>query len=114
MASGNTTTADLTDSLPKLLASARNVREHEGVMPQIVEKRTLGEGLGNDWNEISLDQLTAMSVNEDTVLDNAQLITDNIFTVTPTIIGLVTVITDRVARRISKNVDLPVSVDPNR
>lgn len=104
MASGNTTTSDLTDSLPKLLASARIIREHEGVMPQLVEKQTLGEGIGNDWNEISLDQLSATSVNEDTVLDNPQLITDNIFTVTPTIVGLMTVITDRVAQRISKNV----------
>jgi hypothetical protein len=104
MASGNTTTSDLTDSLPKLLASARNIREHEGNMPQLCELHTLGTNEGLDWNEISLDQLTATAINENTVLDNPQLITDNIFTVTPTVVGILTIITERVAKRISSNV----------
>lgn len=103
MASGNTTTSSLVDSLPTLIASARIVREHEGVMPQLVELQTLGEGVGNDWNEISLDQLTATAINEDTVLDNPQQISDTLFTVTPTVVGIETLITDRVAARISKN-----------
>ncbi len=103
MASGNTTTVDLADSLPKLLMAARIVRENEGVMPQLVEKQTLGEGVGLNWNEISLDQLTALNVTETTVLNNPQLITDNIFTVTPYVTGIETLVTDRVAKRISKN-----------
>jgi len=103
MASGTTTTIDLADSLPKLLMAARIIREHEGVMPQLVEKQTLGEGVGLHWNEISLDQLTALNVTETTVLNNPQLITDNIFTVTPFVVGIETLITDRVAARISKN-----------
>jgi len=103
MASGTSTTSDLADSLPKLLMAARIIREHEGVMPQLVEKQTLGEGVGLNWNEISLDQLTAMNITETTVLDNPQLVTDNIFTVTPRVVGIETLITDRVAARISKN-----------
>ncbi len=103
MASGNTTTIDLADSLPTLIAQARIIREHEGVMPQLVEKQTLGEGIGLNWNEISLDQLTALNVTETTVLNNPQLITDNIFTVTPYVVGIETLVTDRVAKRISKN-----------
>lgn len=103
MASGNTTTADLADSLPTLIMSARLIREHEGVMPQLVEKQTLGEGVGLSWHEVSFDQLTASSISETTVLNNPQLITDNLFTVTPTSVGIETLITDKVAARISKN-----------
>lgn len=103
MASGTTTTAALADSLPTLIASARIVRENEGVMPQLVENQKLGEGVGLTWNEISLAQLTAQSISETTKLDNPQQISDTLFSVTPTSIGIETLITKRVAARISKN-----------
>ena len=103
MAVGNTTTGSLADSLPTVIASARIVREYEGVMPQLVEKQTLGEGIGLTWNEIKLDQLTAQDITENTVLDNPQQVVDTLLTVTPTAAGVETVITDRVAARISKN-----------
>jgi len=104
MATGNTTTGALADSLPTVIASARLVREQEGVMPQLVDKVTLAEGTGLSWNEISLSALTATSVTESTVLDNPQQMADTLFTITPTVVGIETLITDRVARRISKNV----------
>ena len=103
MASGNTTTGSLADSLPTLIASARIVREFEGVMPQLVEKQTLGEGVGLSWHEVKFEKLTAQDITETTVLDNPQQISDSLFTVTPTVCGIETVITDRVAARISKN-----------
>lgn len=102
MASGNTTTDALSDSLPYVIASARQVREHEGVMPQLVDKVTLGEGDGLDWNEISLAQLTAQAVTESTELNNPQQVSDTLFRITPTVVGLMTLITDRVAKRISR------------
>jgi hypothetical protein len=73
-------------------------------MPQLVDKVTLGEGIGLTWNEISLAKLTATAISETTVLDNPQEINDTLFSITPTVIGIETVITDRVAARISKNV----------
>ena len=103
MASGNTTTGSLADSLPTVISAARLVREFEGVMPQLVEKQTLGEGIGLSWNEISLAQLTAQDITENTELDNPQQISDTLLTITPTVTGIETVITDRVAARISKN-----------
>ena len=103
MASGNTTTGSLADSLPTVITAARLVREFEGVMPQLVEKQTLGEGIGLSWNEISLAQLTAQDITENTELDNPQQISDTLLTITPTVTGIETVITDRVAARISKN-----------
>jgi hypothetical protein len=103
MASGNTITGSLADSLPTVIASARIVREYEGVMPQLVDKVTLGEGVGLTWNEVKYDQLTAQAITETTDLDNPQQISDSLFSVTPTVVGIETVITDRVAARITKN-----------
>jgi len=100
---GNTTTGALADSLPTLIASARIVREYEGVMPQLCEKQTSPEGTGTGWNEVKFDQLAAQNITETTELDNPQQISDTLLTVTPTATGIETVITDRVAARISKN-----------
>jgi len=100
---GNTTTGSLADSLPTIIASARIVREQEGVMPQLVEKVTLGEGVGLSWNEVSYAQLTAQAVTETTELDNPQQLSDTLITITPTVVGIETVITDRVGARITKN-----------
>lgn len=102
MASGNTTTGSLADSLPDVKSSARIVREYEGVMPNLCEKQTLGEGIGLSWNEITLAQLTAQDVTETEEHDNPQQISDTEFTVTPTVTCVETCITDRVAARISK------------
>lgn len=101
--SGMTTTSALTDSLPKVISSARIVREFEGVMPQLVERHKLGEGIGLDWHEVSFAQLTAQAVSETTELDNPQQISDTDLSITPVVIGIQTRITDRVAARISKN-----------
>lgn len=103
MPTGNTTTDALQDSLPTVISEARIIREFEGVMTQLVEKHTLGEGIGLSWNEISLSQLTAMTIDESTVLDNPQQMVDTLLTVTPTQVGIETLITDLVAKRISKN-----------
>ena len=102
MPSGNTTTSALTDSLPTVIAEARIIREYEGVMPQLVDKQTLGEGIGLTWNEVSYAQLTASAINETTDLQNPQQISDTLLSITPTMVGIETLITDRVARRITK------------
>jgi len=102
MASGNTTTGSLADSLPTMISSARQVREFEGVVPQLVDRQTLGEGIGTTWNEVRFDKLEAQDVTETQELDNPQQVVDTLFTVTPTVTGIETCITDRVAARISK------------
>jgi len=103
MPSGNTTTAALNDSLPTVISSARITREYEGVMPQLVDKVTLGEGIGLSWNEVTYAQLTATATGETTEHNNPQQISDTLFTITPTGITIHTVITDKVADRITKN-----------
>jgi hypothetical protein len=103
MATGNTITGSLADSLPTVIASARIVREYEGVMPQLVEKQTLGEGVGLTWNEVRFAKLNAQDITETTELNNPQQLDDTLFSVEPTVTGIETVITDKVAARISKN-----------
>lgn len=102
MTVGNTTTGALADSLPTWISSARIIREYEGVMPQLVDKQTLGEGIGLSWNEVSFSQLTAQDITESTELDNPQQLADTLLTITPTVVGIEILITDRVAARISK------------
>jgi hypothetical protein len=100
--SGYTTTSSLADSLDDVRSSARIVREYEGVMPQLVSKETLGEGIGLSWQEITYNALTAQAVTETTDLDNPQQITDSLLTITPTVVGIETFVTDRVRARINK------------
>lgn len=102
MAIGWTTTGSLAESLDDVRSSARIVREYEGVIPQLCDKQTLGEGIGLSWQEITYDQLTAQNVTETTDLDNPQQIADSLLTITPQVVGLETFITDRVRARISR------------
>jgi len=102
MATGWTTTGSLADSLDDVRSSARAVRMYEGVVPQLCDKKTLGEGIGLSWQEITYANLTAQSISETTDLDNPQQISDSLQTITPTVVGLETFVTDRVRARISK------------
>ena len=102
MAVGWTTTGSLADSLDDVRSSARIVREYEGVMPQLCDKQTLGEGIGLSWQEITYAALTAQAVTETTELDNPQQVSDSLLTITPTVVGIETFLTDRVQARINK------------
>ena len=102
MPTGRTGTGALADSLPTVIMAARQVSEFEGVMSQLVDVQRLGEGEGTTWNEISMARLTSQAITEDTVLDNPQQLSDTLFALTPTLVGIETFITDRVALRISK------------
>jgi len=44
----------------------------------------------------------ASAITETTILDNPQQISDTLLSITPTVIGIETLITDRVAMRITK------------
>ena len=104
MPGGKTYTSTLNDSLPTMIGAARQVREFEGVMSQLVDKKTLGRNIGLTWNEISLAQLTAQGVTETQELDNPQAITDTLFSITPTVVGIQTFVSDRVKSRIARPV----------
>ena len=103
MAIGNTITDSLADSIPTMIASARIVREFAGVMPNLVDRQRLDENTGTVWNEVAMSKLSAQAVTENTELDNPQQMEDTLMSITPTVIGVHTVITDSVALRISAN-----------
>ncbi|KKN17868.1 hypothetical protein LCGC14_0961470 [marine sediment metagenome] len=102
MGIGWTTTGSVADSLDDVRVSARIVREEIGVMSQLTDKQTLGEGIGLSWQEITYDQLTAQAITENTTLDNPQQIGDSLLTITPSVAGIETFITDRVQARINR------------
>ena len=103
MGTGYTTTASVADSLPDMRMSAIIVREYpNNTMLGLVDRETLGEGVGLSWNEVSYDQLTALDVTETMKLDNPAQISDTLLTITPTVTGIHYVITDRVRARIFK------------
>lgn len=101
MAVGNTTTGSLADSLQLIIDSARLTREFEGVFMRTTETHTLEENTGLSWEEITTAQLTAQAITENTVLENPQQYSDTLFTLTPSMTGLTTIVTDRTYRRIS-------------
>jgi hypothetical protein len=98
-----TVTTQLDNSLPTIIASARIVREQEGDMVALVERRRLKPGAGAAWHEVSYAQLTAQAVTETTTNDNIQQVSDADFAITPTMVQIATMLTDKVGRNITKN-----------
>jgi len=104
MATGKTITGSLADSLEIIIDEARVVREFPGPVPKLAERHRLTENEGLDWNEIAVSQMAAQNITETTILDNPQQYADTLLTITPTVTGITTIVTDRTYRRISKKV----------
>ena len=103
MAVGDTITQSLADSIPSMVASARQVREQEAVMAQVTDRQQLAQNTGTVWNEVSMEKLTsAQGITESTTLDNPQQLVDTNLAITPTLTGIQTVVTDEMAMRISR------------
>lgn len=101
MPTGYSTTSAVADSLPDMRMSAIIVREYpNNTMLGLVDRVTLGVGVGLSWNEVSYDQLTAQDVTETTKLDNPAQMSDSLLTITPTVTGIHYILTDRVKVRI--------------
>ena len=104
MATGNTTTGSLADSIDVIQASARSRRQYDGVMPQLVDRVELDANTGTTWREILLANLSAQAVTENTVLDNPQQYDDSAITITPEMIQIQTFISDKSKRNINNKV----------
>ena len=100
MAGGITTTESLQDSIPHMIVAARITREQEGDMMSLVDRQTLGKGMGKTWNEVGYQKLTAQSITNTTVLDNPQQLSDTNLPITPSQIAIHTFILDEVGERI--------------
>ena len=101
MATGETISGSLADSLPVIKASARIIREYDGVWQRTCEVTKLKEGTGLNWQEIALDQLTGSDITETTQNDNPRQIVDALLEVEPTMSQIMIKITDRTYRKIA-------------
>ena len=101
MATGETTTGSLADSLPSIIASARIVREYAGVNKKTCDQQSLDANTGLTWQEISLAQLSGQDITETTTNTNAQQIQDTLLSATPGMTQILVKITDRAMRRIA-------------
>lgn len=103
MAIGTTQTATVSNGLPTMVAKARQIREQDGVMPQLVDKATLAEGTGTAWREVAFSRLAdASTISEGDEFDSFQQLATTLITGTPVEIGGATLITDRVRRRLDR------------
>lgn len=102
MATGDTTTTQLADSLDTIVASARSTREFGGVVPQLVDSVTLDTGTGTSWKEILFAALNAQAITETTRNENPQAYVDSAITITPQMVQISTFITDKARRNVSK------------
>jgi len=105
MASGETLSGSLADSLPSLIADARIVREYEGVWQRTTDVRKLKEGTGLNWQEIDLSQMTAQDVTETTINENPQQFVDTLLQLEPDMVQIMTKVTDRTYRKIADVVE---------
>jgi hypothetical protein len=103
MATGTTTTSSLADSLPTIVQSARLFEEYDMIVPKTVDRVNLGQGEGNTWNEVRIEQFTAQGITEQTVNDNFQMFEDTLFSVNPGMVQIAYRVTDKTYRRLSKN-----------
>lgn len=101
-ATGDTTTGSLADSLEIVIDSARLRREYPPIVVKVSERHKLTDNTGLAWNEIEVSRQVAQDVTETTLLENPQQWSDILASVTPTISGITTVVTDRTMRRITK------------
>lgn len=104
MAVGITITGSLADSLETIIDEAVVVREFPGPVPKCSERHRLGENEGLSYDEIALTAMVAQNITETTTLNNPQQYADILLTITPTVTGITTIVTDRTYRRISKKV----------
>ena len=96
-----TTTSSLADSLPVVIDSARIHGEYMGVMSRTCETHKLPSGSGLNWDEVTLARLSAQAITETTELDNPQLFSDTLLSITPGQVGIQTRVTDKVKSRIT-------------
>ena len=110
MAVGETLSSTLSDSLPQMIAQARNIREYEGTWMRTTEKQTLSDGTGLQWTEISLAQLEAQDITETQLNENPQQFADTAFSITVNMSQIMIKVTDKAYRRIASVVKAKMGV----
>lgn len=101
---GETTSGALSQALPSIIASARIVREYDGVWQRTCEKQKRADGTGLNWQEYTLNQIDAQDITETSTNDNAQTLSGTLQTASPQLAQVLVKITDRAKATLSPNV----------
>lgn len=101
MPSGPTTTSSLSDSLQQILDNARMRREYGTRVVNTVDKRTLPKNTGLKWSEVAVERIDAQDIDEDTDLNNFQMLVDTLFDIEPVQSGLATFMTYKAKDRVA-------------
>ena len=101
---GETTSGAMTAALPSIIASARIVREYDGVWQRVCEKQTRAKGTGLTWQEYTLSQIDAQDITETTQNQNAQTLSGSLQTASPQMAQVLVKVTDRAKETLSPNV----------
>lgn len=100
MATGTTTSNSA--ELQTIIDKALLIREYTGTWSRTCEVQRKPAGTGLSYEETTTQQLSAQSVDENTILDSPQQIQDLILTATPTQCGIMTRVTRLAKFTISK------------
>lgn len=101
---GETTTTSLADSMVQLRQSARIQREFSTGFASTTDRKKLGKGEGDTWNEVVLGKLYGQALGQTQRLNNPQEMTDTLFSIEPETIGIHVILTRKMQDRIARNV----------
>ena len=105
MATGETTSGSLSNALPTVYAEARAIREQKSgtwERTTMVKRQNEGEGLAYSW--FTLNQIDAQNITETQTNNNFQQFAGSVQSAQPEMTQVITKITDRTYRKVSKNV----------
>ncbi len=97
MANGPTTTASVDNAVREMLAASRYTMEHAVVMANLPRKERIPGKQGSDYNEPKYGALAdAQDLVQGTDIAQSQKIQDDLLTLTPTEVGHLVTLTERV------------------
>ncbi|KKM99554.1 hypothetical protein LCGC14_1146780 [marine sediment metagenome] len=87
---------------PVIIASARKIREFEGVHLRTTDRVPQKKGTGLEWQEYSFNKLTGQGITETQQNENFQQISGQLLTLEPDMSQIVIKMTDRTKRRMAQ------------
>src|SRR3990167_10122696 len=105
MAVGENTSGSLSTALPSIFAEARSIREQKsGTWERTTTVKRQKEGEGYDYQWFTLNQIDAQDITETGTNSNFQQFAGSVQNTTPEMTQVIIKSTDRMFRKISKNV----------
>ena len=102
MPSGETHSGSNPKANPVIIASARKIREFEGVHLRTTDRIPQKKGTGLEWQEYSFNKLTGTDITETTQNENFQQVNGQLLTLEPDMSQIVIKMADRTKRRMAQ------------